>query len=70
MQAVAEDGALSGWSNLVELTLPEGGEDAVGSLKAEPRCSVVFDLAGRRMAKDSLLRPGIYIVDGRKVVVR
>lgn len=70
VQAVAEDGSLSGWSNLVELTLPEGGEDAIGSLKAEPRSSVVFDLAGRRMAKDCLLRPGIYIVDGRKVVVR
>ena len=68
VQAVAEDGELSGWSNLVEVTLSEGGEDAVGSMTAMPRSSAAFDLTGRRVAKGSLMRRGIYVIGGRKVV--
>ena len=36
----------------------------------EPMVSAVYDLSGRKMASRDQLRPGIYIANGRKFVVR
>ena len=76
VQAVAEDGSLSGWSKLVRVTLPESGEDAIGSVlinndQQTTKTDEVFDLAGRRMNKQlSQLRRGAYVVGGKKVIVK
>ncbi len=70
VQAVAADGSLSGWSNLVEVTLPEGGEDVIADMPAAGRTNVTFDLSGRRMTQGRVLPRGIYVIDGRKVVIR
>ncbi len=76
VQAVAEDGSLSGWSKLVRVTLPENGEDAIGSVlinndQQTTKTDEVFDLAGRRMNKQlSQLRRGAYVIGGKKVIVK
>ncbi len=55
--------------------LEPGGTDALQEL-TEPEASgmagtpVIFDMSGRSVAHTSRLRPGIYIVDGRKIVIR
>lgn len=45
-----------------------GNGDAIDGIGAEPQAEVVFDLSGRRVANTS--KPGIYIINGKKVVVK
>ncbi len=46
----------------------KGGADAIEGVEAAPQTGVIFDLSGRRVTNSS--KPGIYIVNGRKVVVK
>ena len=76
VQAVAEDGTLSGWSKLVSVTLPNDGEDAIGAMLIKSdnltkENEEIFDLYGRRLHNNvSQLRRGAYIIDGKKVLVK
>ncbi len=49
------------------------GVDSPASLTQQP-ASAIYDLSGRRVTSDKLsdshLKPGLYIIDGRKVIIR
>jgi hypothetical protein len=43
----------------------------IATLMAEPESTTIYDLLGRKMPADQhSLRPGLYIVNGRKVIVK
>ena len=47
-----------------EVAVPEG----IDSVDAEVENDVIYDLSGRRIAE--IVKPGIYIVNGKKVLVK
>ena len=46
------------------VTIPE----AIDNVDAEVENDVIYDLSGRRIAE--IVKPGIYIVNGKKVLVK
>mgnify|MGYP002622756313 CR=1 FL=1 len=62
-----------GWNlfaNIVEMTKEESAINGVLVDQPVIGSNAVYDLQGRRMDKSSLLKKGIYIQNGRKVVVK
>lgn len=59
--------AASGWSLFQEIS--DDGATGIPSLSEKNVRDVVYDLQGRRVAKDKL-QPGLYIVNGRKTVLK
>lgn len=69
VQAVDAEGNKSGWSEAVSVTLPEYDPVGVSSVNSVNSTSGrFFDLQGRRVS--STARRGIYVVDGKKVVIK
>ena len=63
------EGNKSGWSEAVSVTLPEYDPVGVSSVNSVNSTSGrFFDLQGRRVS--STARRGIYVVDGKKVVIK
>lgn len=78
VQAVAEDGSVSAWSKTVSVTLPEDGEDGIilipspsskGEGEAYGGAGSIYNLAGQRLGNSPLKR-GIYIIDGKKIIIQ
>lgn len=70
VQAVGAEGEVSAWSPIVTVKLPL--DDSVDSLRGLTTSTIapIVDLAGRSIDARRPLRRGIYVVGGKKVVVR
>ena len=63
-----------GFSTLQVKSFTESGIHDIGHENIQPAKNGCFDLSGRKVAEgkliDGQLKPGIYIIDGRKVVIK
>ena len=57
----------SSFGNIVAITNEEMG---VELLITENSLQTTYDLQGRKVIKDAMLKNGIYIVNGKKVIVK
>ena len=68
VQAVDAEGNVSVWSNVESVTLGGTNVSVRNLEESRPAAAKVFDLAGRHVRAS--VRGGIYVIDGRKVVIK
>ena len=60
---------ISSASSCIEIRINDGAT-RVEELNMESKGGMVYDLSGRKMLSDKNLERGVYIVDGRKIIVK
>ena len=68
VRALADGFAASNWSEPIEVSLATGIDEVAGANGASAQPAALYDLLGRRIAGTP--QRGIYIKDGRKIMVR
>ena len=68
VRALADGYATSNWSEPIEVSLATGIHEVTGANGASAQPAALYDLLGRRIAGTP--QRGIYIKDGRKIMVR
>lgn len=68
VRALADGFAASNWSEPIEVSLATGINEVAGANGASAQPAALYDLLGRRIAGTP--QRGIYIKDGRKIMVR
>lgn len=68
VRALADGYATSNWSEPIEVSLATGIDEVAGANGAFSKPAALYDLLGRRIAGTP--QRGIYIKDGRKIMVR
>ena len=68
VRALADGFATSNWSEPIQVSLATGIHEVTGADGASAQPAALYDLLGRRIT--STPQRGIYIKDGRKIMVR
>ena len=68
VRALADGFATSNWSEPIQVSLATGIDEVAGANGASAQPSALYDLLGRRITGTP--QRGIYIKDGRKIMVR
>lgn len=68
VRALADGFAASNWSEPIEVSLATGIDEVTGADNASSKPAALYDLLGRRITGTP--QRGIYIKDGRKIMVR
>lgn len=72
VQSIYRVGDVENKTDIVWWTIKRGDDDAVAQLPSSAKDATLYDLSGRRVAaaKAGALGKGIYVVGGRKIVVK